>query len=69
MNERTKTIVIGTVVGALLGAVLAWITIDGNKDEEGKPAGLTALGTGDYVQLGMSILALARQFSTMVKKT
>lgn len=69
MKERTKTLLIGAVAGTLVGLALAWIATDGDKDEEGNPVGVASLSTGDYFQLGMAILTLARQFSGMVKKT
>lgn len=69
MNQRNKTLFIGAVAGAVMGVILAWIATDGEKDEEGNPVGLASLSTGDYFQLGMAILTLARQFSGMVKKT
>ncbi|MFN8446325.1 MAG: hypothetical protein U0175_36375 [Caldilineaceae bacterium] len=69
MNQRTKTLVTGAFAGAFIGVALAWIATDGDKDDEGNPVGLAALSTGDYFQLGMAILTLARQFSSMVKKT
>jgi hypothetical protein len=63
-----KALWVGAAAGALLGAVLAWTATAGEKNERGEPAGLAALGPGDYLQLGISILTLGRQFSSMVKR-
>jgi hypothetical protein len=68
MSYKTKALLVGTVAGALLGAVFAWIAAAGEDGERGQPAGLAALGPGDYLQLGISILTLGRQFSSMVKR-
>ncbi len=65
MNDRVKTILIGLVAGALLGAAFGWVIGDQDPDEE--MPGLSALGAGDYFQLGISILTLARQFGSMIR--
>jgi hypothetical protein len=63
MSYKVKALLIGMV------AAFAWVASEGDKlDERGQPAGLAALGPGDYFQLGISILTLARQFGTMLKK-
>ena len=69
MNHRTKSILIGVLSGALLGAAFAWVAGDGAEGEGDERVGLTALGPGDYIALGISILTLARQFSGMIKRT
>ena len=56
------------LAGALLGATFAWVVSDDDAKSSDEPAGLAALGPGDYLQLGISILTLARQFSSMVRK-
>jgi hypothetical protein len=68
MNYKTKSMLIGLVAGALLGAAFAWVASDDEAKAGDEPAGLAALGPGDYLQLGISILTLARQFSSMVRK-
>jgi formate/nitrite transporter FocA (FNT family) len=69
MSYKVKALLIGMVAGAALGGAFAWVASEGDKlDERGQPAGLAALGPGDYFQLGISILTLARQFGTMLKK-
>ena len=69
MKDRTRALMIGSVAGALVGLTLAWIATDGDRDEEGNPVGFASLSTGDYFQLGMAILTLARQFTGMVNKS
>lgn len=68
MGYRGKAIAIGLFAGAFLGAALAWIATNDQANESGEPVGLAALGPGDYVQLGISLLTLVRQFSSMLKK-
>ena len=65
MNYRTKSIVIGLLAGAVLGAALGWVVSDDDLDDE--MSGLASLGPGDYFQLGISILTLARQFGGMIR--
>lgn len=69
MSYKTKATLIGLLAGALLGAAFAWVASDDNASESDEPVGLAALGPGDYFQLGISILTLARQFSSMLKKS
>lgn len=66
MNHRVKSILIGFVAGALLGAAFGWVVGDNEPDDDGK-VGLEALGPADYFQLGISILTLARQFGSMLR--
>jgi hypothetical protein len=68
MSYKTKALLIGAFVGASLGALLAW-TAAGDDDGGGKGHPLATLGPADYVQLGISVLTLARQFGTMLKRT
>ncbi len=69
MNPKLKSLLIGLAAGALLGATMGWVFGDGKEqaDEQGKTA-LAALGPGDYIKLGISILVLAREFSGMVRR-
>ncbi|MEZ4870515.1 MAG: hypothetical protein R3C14_54805 [Caldilineaceae bacterium] len=66
MNHRVKSIVIGLVAGAVLGAAFGWVVGDNDPDEDGE-YGLASLGPADYFQLGISILTLARQFGSMLR--
>jgi hypothetical protein len=68
MKYRTKALLIGTVVGALVGAVLALTSASGDDDADGSENPIAALGPSDYFQLGISILTLARQFGQMLKR-
>ena len=68
MKYRTKALLIGTVVGALVGAVLALTSADGYDEASSTESPIAALGPGDYFQLGISVLTLARQFGQMLKR-
>lgn len=67
MNQKTKSLLIGIAAGAALGGALAWVASDGGDSDSGEPTGIAALGPGDYIQLFISILTLARQFSSMLR--
>ena len=67
MKDSTKALVIGAVAGAFLGAALAWISNDADDIDLGTKSAVSQLGPGDYIALGISILTLARQFSSMVR--
>ncbi len=64
MSHRTKAILVGLLAGAFLGATFGWVV--GNNEPDEEMPGLAALGPGDYFQLGISILTLARQFGSMI---
>jgi hypothetical protein len=68
MSHRTKSILIGVAAGALLGAAFAWVAGDGSGDAEEQGNPIAALGPGDYFQLAISILTLARQFGGMLQR-
>jgi len=68
MKYRTKALLIGTGVGALIGAILALTSSTGYDDAKSSENPLAALGPGDYFALGISILTLARQFGQMLKR-
>lgn len=68
MKYRTKALLIGTGVGALIGAILALTSASGHDDAKSTESPLAALGPGDYFALGISILTLARQFGQMLKR-
>lgn len=68
MSAKMKSVLVGMLAGALLGAAFGWVSSDGDEDSAG-PSGLASLGPSDYFQLGISLLTLARQFNGMVKKT
>ena len=69
MSHKNKSLLIGVLAGALLGAAFAWAASDGDDDAEGELRfSVASLGPADYFTLGISILTLARQFSGMLKK-
>lgn len=69
MNHKMRSLLIGVVAGALLGATFAWVASD-HGDEGGSDAvaAVKQLGPMDYFSLGIAILTLARQFGGMLKK-
>jgi len=67
MNNKTKTLLIGTISGAVLGAALAWVASDADDVDLGTRSAVSQLGPGEYIALGISILTLARQFSHMMR--
>lgn len=70
MRPRTKSIVIGIAAGAAIGAVFGWIIGDGEETATRsiEVGGLAALGPGDYLKIGIAVLALAREFNAMIRK-
>jgi hypothetical protein len=68
MKYRTKALLIGTAIGALVGAILALTSADGYDETSSAGSPIASLGPGDYFQLGISILTLARQFGQMLKR-
>ena len=68
MSHKTRAVVIGIAAGALLGAAFAWIAGDGYDEADETKNPIAQLGPGDYFQLGISILTLARQFGGMLKR-
>jgi hypothetical protein len=69
MNHKMRSLLIGVVAGAMLGATFAWVASDNNNDGESDAvAAIKQLGPMDYFSLGIAILTLARQFGGMLKK-
>ncbi|MFM7171714.1 MAG: hypothetical protein ACKO4U_01570 [Caldilinea sp.] len=69
MSHRIRSILLGAMAGALLGATFAWVASD--RDQDGESDALEAikqLGPSDYFSLGIAILTLARQFGGMLRK-
>ena len=58
---RTKAIVVGGVVGALLGLGAAYIYINAAEDSDAAPE----LTPGTAVTIGLSLLALLRQVAAI----
>jgi hypothetical protein len=55
-NLKTKTIIMGTVIGALVGAASAYLLVKRGETLDQKPK-LTA---GEGVQVGLGVLGLLR---------
>ena len=68
MKYRTKALIIGTVAGALIGAILALTSAEGHDDVSAAESPIATLGPADYFQLGIGVLTLARQFGQMLKR-
>lgn len=70
MNIRTKSVVIGMLIGAAAGAVFGWISAhDGNDPEQTRVTGLSALAPSDFLKIGISLLTLARELGQMVRRS
>ena len=70
MSSRTKALIIGSVAGAALGVAAAWLFMRSVEEEaevlaiEGAAEGAVApraIGVGQVVRLGVSILGVLRQ--------
>lgn len=71
MNERTRSLLIGLAFGALVGAVFGWIVGDAEEEatrSPNQPVGLSAMTTGDFVKIGISVLALVRELNVMLQR-
>ena len=58
-NWKTKTIILGTVIGAVAGAVSAFLLIQRAEREETTPK----LTTGESIQVGLGVLGLLRMIA------
>ena len=67
MSDKAKSILIGTLAGALLGAAVAWVASDIDDDDEEATNAVSSLHPSDYFQLGIGLLSLVRQFSGMIQ--
>jgi hypothetical protein len=75
MGSRTRALIIGAAAGAALGVAAAWlfirsveeeealaIEVEGEREGEGEEAvAPRAIGVGQVVRLGVSILGVLRQ--------
>lgn len=68
MKVRTRPLVIGSILGAAFGAVLAVIASGSYEEADEGENPISALGPADYVSLGIAMLTLARQFAGMLKR-
>jgi len=55
-NLKTKTIVIGTIIGAVAGAASAFMLIKRAENEETQPK----ISPGEGIQVGLGVLGLMR---------
>ncbi len=61
MNYRTRTLLIGGVIGALVGALAGYLYFNSNvKVSEAGEEQLPAPSAGDALKLGLSLLGLLR---------
>lgn len=58
-DMKTKTLVLGTIIGALAGAASAFLLIKRAESENTQPK----LSPGEGVQLGLGVLGLMRLIS------
>ncbi len=68
MSRRQRSILIGIISGALLGALIAWVYAGAQEEERGGERGALRLGPMDWVRLGLVILGAARQIGEVVKR-
>jgi len=55
-NWKTKTLVSGTIIGALIGVATAYLLIKRAESEEAQPK----LSPGEGIQVGLGVLGLMR---------
>jgi len=55
-GKTTKTIIIGTIIGALVGAASSFILLKRSEDDEIDPK----LSAGEGIQVGLGVLGLLR---------
>jgi len=72
VSNRNLAIIIGGSVGAALGATAAWFYVKAQEDKlapelaEGRQLRLQA-GASEYVKIGVTILALMKQVTDLLK--
>jgi hypothetical protein len=60
-NYKTKALLIGALVGALVGISAAYLLIQHAEKEEGR----LQVGTGEGIKLGLLVLGLLRQVAQL----
>ena len=63
MNARSKALVVGGAIGALLGLLAAWIYVRHLSEGEGQETDLPGIAPGDALKLGLGVLGLLRQIT------
>jgi hypothetical protein len=63
MNSRSKTLIIGGLVGSAVGVLAAWLYIRTAREEEAAPP--QDIPTGKMVRLGLSVMEVLRQVTTL----
>jgi hypothetical protein len=63
MNWKTKTLILGAVVGTFTGLIAAYLVIQKAEKQETKPQ----ITTGESVKLGLGVLGLLRLVSDMME--
>jgi hypothetical protein len=63
MNWKTKTLVIGAIVGTFTGIVAAYLIVQKAEKQDTKPQ----ISTGEGVKLGLGVLGLLRLVSDLVE--
>lgn len=58
-NWKTKTVILGTAIGAAAGAISAFLLIQRAEREETTPR----LTTGESIQVGLGVLGLLRMIA------
>lgn len=61
IHWKTKTMIIGSVVGALVGAGAAYLLVQRAERE----SGALRMGTGEGIKLGLLVLGLLRQVAQL----
>lgn len=70
MSNRTKSVVIGSLLGAAIGAIFGLTIGEANDNQVAvKRSSLAMVSTTDYMKIGISILTLAREFGSILNKS
>ena len=63
-DAKTKTIIMGTVIGAIAGAISAFMLVKRAENEEEQPK----LSAGEGIQVGLGVLGLMRMIAGLGKE-
>ncbi len=70
MSDRMKSVMIGALFGAAVGAIFGLIIGEANDSQVAvKRSSLATVSPADYMKIGISVLTLAREFGSMLKKS